>query len=77
LPLLAYSIRVRNTHDKDFTVGVMTLLHKKKDKQKIENYRPITLLNTDYKTMTRAIAKKLGKVAPFLIHPDQAGFVPG
>jgi hypothetical protein len=55
----------------------MTLLHKKKDKQKIENYRPITLLNTDYKTMTRAIAKKLGKVAPFLIHPDQAGFVPG
>jgi exonuclease III len=65
------------THDKDFTVGVMTLLYKKKDKQKIENYRPITLLNTDYKTMTRAIAKKLGKVAPFLIHPDQAGFVPG
>ncbi len=43
----------------------------------IANYRPITLLNTDYKVMTKALTIKLGKVAPDLIHPDQAGFVPG
>ncbi|KAH9901692.1 uncharacterized protein BXZ73DRAFT_62558, partial [Epithele typhae] len=35
--------------DKSFNEGLMFLLYKKKEKTKIENYRPITLLNTDYK----------------------------
>jgi hypothetical protein len=43
----------------------------------IENYRPITLLNTDYKLYTKTIATKLGIVAPTLLSEDQAGFVPG
>jgi len=33
-----------------FLEGRMGLLYKKKDKQDIQNYCPITLLNTDYKT---------------------------
>ncbi len=60
-----------------FTEGVMCLIYKKKDKRKIENYRPITLLNTDYKIMTKAIAKRLADVTDTLIHGDQAGFCPG
>ena len=44
---------------------------------KIENYRPITLLETDYKLHTKMVANKLGKVCQKLIHEDQAGFVPG
>jgi len=59
------------------TSAMMSLLYKKKDKRKIENYRPITLLNTDYKTYTKTIAKKLGIIAPVIIDPNQAGFVPG
>jgi hypothetical protein len=55
----------------------MYLLYKKKDKRMIENYRPITLLNTDYKLYTKTIAIKLGIVAPTLLSEDQAGFVPG
>lgn len=66
----------QNDHP-EFTKGLMHLLYKKKEKTKIENYRPITLLNTDYKIMTKAISMKLGKIASELIHPNQAGFVPG
>ena len=54
----------------------MCLLYKKKEKTKIENYRPITLLNTDYKLYTKIIATKLGVIAPEIIHPNQAGFIP-
>jgi exonuclease III len=59
-----------------FTSGVMSLLYKKKDKMEIENYRPITLLGTDYKLMTKCIATRLGEVAGDIIHPNQTGFVP-
>jgi len=49
---------------------------KKKDTMKIENYRPITLLETDYKIDIKTVANKLGRVCQNLIHKDQAGFVP-
>ena len=62
--------------DEQFLEGRMGLLYKKKDKRDIQNYCPITLLNTDYKTYTKIIANRLRKVAPKLIHKDQAGFMP-
>jgi len=54
----------------------MSLIFKKKEKMKIENYRPITLLETDYKIHTKTVVNKLGRVCQNLIHKDQAGFVP-
>ena len=54
----------------------MHLVFKKKEQWKIENYKPKTLLNSDYKTYTKKLALKLAKVAENLIHEDQAGFVP-
>ena len=54
----------------------MGLLYKKKDKRDIQNYHPIMLLNMDYKTYMKIIANRLHKVAPKLIHKDQAGFMP-
>ena len=59
-----------------FSEARMSLLYKKKDKREIQNYRPITLLNTDYKSYTKIIANRLRVVAPKLIHRDQAGFMP-
>lgn len=41
----------------------MHLVFKKKEKWKSENYRLITLLNTDYKTYTKTIAMRLAEVA--------------
>ena len=56
----------------------MAPIYKEKgEKTKIDNYRPITLLNKDYKILTKIMANRLGTVAPDIVHPAQAGFVPG
>lgn len=62
--------------DSDFAVGWMCPLYKKKDKREIANYRPITLLNSDYKIFTKALSTKLTRIAALIIHPNQAGFMP-
>src|SRR5258705_13000501 len=69
--------RVDSHWDSAFAEGWMCPLYKKKDRREISNYRPITLLNTDYKIYTKTLAIKLAKVAPNIIHPNQAGFMPG
>ena len=56
--------------------GWMCPIYKKKDKQDIENYHPITLLKTDFKIYTKALYIRLAKVAHHMIHPNQAGFMP-
>lgn len=63
--------------DSDFTTGWMYPLYKKNDRQDIANYRPITLLNTDYKIFTKVLAMRLALATPSIIHNDQAGFIPG
>ena len=54
----------------------MCLLFKKKDPTDIRNYCPITILNTDYKILTKVMALQLVEHANTLIHNDQAGFIP-
>jgi hypothetical protein len=39
----------------EFMDGWMCPLYKKNDRTLIENYRPITVLNSDYRIMTRAL----------------------
>ena len=41
----------------------------------IKNWRPITLLNCDYKIAAKAIANRLKKVIPKLVNSDQTGFI--
>ena len=58
--------------------GVISLLPKKgKDEKYLKNWRPITLLNTDYKILTKALAFRFKKVIPKLLHSDQTGFIEG
>ena len=61
----------------DFASGWMCPIYKKKDHTEICNYRPITLLNTDYKILTKVLALQLMEDTNTMIHPDQSGFVPG
>ena len=58
--------------------GVITLILKpEKDSSMLKNYRPITLLNTDYKIGAKAIAARLKRVMPDLIDANQTGFLQG
>ena len=41
-----------------------------------ENWRPISLLNVDYKIFSKVITSRLSKVPSFIIHPDQTFFIP-
>ena len=53
-------------------------MHKKgKLEEKLKNWRPISLLNIDYKIMTKTLAKRLENVVSHLVHPNQSRFVKG
>ena len=43
----------------------------------MNNWRPLTLLNTLYKLISGCIAERIKPALPDLIHPDQKGFVAG
>ena len=53
----------------------MSPIYKKKDQTEISNYRPITLLNTDYKLLTKVMAHQLLDDIEHMIHQDQTGFI--
>ena len=58
--------------------GVISLISRKdKDKSLLENLRPISLLNVDYKILTKILAKRIEKVLPKIINPNQTGYVKG
>ena len=48
-----------------------------KDKRRLSNWRPLTLLNTLYKLISGCIAGRIKPVLKNIIHPDQKGFVAG
>ena len=68
-------IEEEELYNDNFVLSTINLLYKKKDRQRIENYRPITLTNTDYKIYTKIITEKLGKIVHKIIYPNQAGFI--
>ena len=57
--------------------GVICLLYKKGDRDEVGNWRPITLLNTDYKIIAIVYASRLKKVLPSIIHDDQKAYIEG
>lgn len=59
-----------------FSNAIISVIYKKgKDPLNCASYRPISLLNVDYKLVTKMIAKRLETRIPLLINPDQTGFV--
>jgi hypothetical protein len=58
--------------------GLIILIPKSnKDKRFIDNLRPITLLNVDYKILTSAIANRLKFRLSQVISETQSGFIKG
>ena len=58
--------------------GILNLIPKKgKDLRHLKNWRPFSLLNTDYKILTKALALRLQKVIPTIVNSDQTGYIKG
>ena len=58
--------------------GIVKLIPKKDaEPYYVKNWRPISLLNCDYKLATKAVANRLKQVLPNLIDNDQTGFLKG
>ena len=63
---------------RDMKASITVLIPKRgKDRRRIENLRPISLLNVLYKLITKAIALRVRNVIKNLIHDDQTGFIQG
>ena len=61
-----------------FYEATITLTTKSdKDNTKKENYRPISLINTDAKILNKILANRIQQHIKKLIYHDQVGFIPG
>ncbi|KAL3698736.1 hypothetical protein R1sor_012812 [Riccia sorocarpa] len=57
--------------------GVIKLLPKNAERQRLRNWRPITLLTLTYKLISKVLASRLKGVLPGLVDEHQTGFVDG
>ena len=58
--------------------AVIRLIEKKdKDKRYIRNWRPLSLLNTDVKIISKVMAHRLKKTLSFLVSANQSVYVDG
>ncbi len=58
--------------------GVIHIIPKKdKDPRHLKNWRPLTLLNADYKILAKALANRLQLVVSGLVSTDQTGYIKG
>ena len=56
--------------------AVVTLIEKKdSDRQYLSNWRPISLLNFDYKLLTKTLANRIKVVLPSIISSSQTGYI--
>ena len=57
--------------------AVISLLDKGKDRTLLKNWRPLSMLNTDYKIASKIIAERIKGHLSKLVHPNQVGYVEG
>ena len=59
--------------------ATITLIHKGKElpKSDLQNWRPISITNSDYKLLAKCLAARLGKVVSTIISEDQVGYIKG
>jgi hypothetical protein len=62
---------------KRLNFGVITPVPKVKEANIIKQYRPICLLNVDFKWITKTLTNRLAPIAKKVIGPNQTGFVKG
>jgi hypothetical protein len=55
--------------------SILTILFKKDDPLKLDNYRPISLLNIYLQLLSYTLAHRFKKILPKLINEDQTGYI--
>ncbi|KAK2878205.1 hypothetical protein Q8A73_012386 [Channa argus] len=72
------AMQTENRCAESFVRGVITLVYKNKGaRTDLGNYRPISLLNTDYKILAKVLASRLKRVIGSIVGPTQTYSIPG
>jgi hypothetical protein len=75
---LFHKIEAKGTLPNSFYEATITLIPKpQKDPTKIENFRPISLMNINAKILNKILPKRIQEHIKTIIHPNQVGFIPG
>ena len=73
---VANESRQRGSYPEGMSDGIIATLYKKGDRDDPRNYRPITLLNGDYKIIMRALTRRMNEAVVQFVSDAQTGFVP-
>jgi len=57
--------------------GIITLIPKVQEATRIQQYRPICVLNVSFKIFTEVATNRLNNIAQTVVGPMQAAFLPG
>ena len=71
------NIFLKGKMPKSMRDAIIKLLYKKNDHKNIKNWRPISLLNTDYKILSKFIVNRLIPIFENHISPQQSTGLPG
>jgi len=76
--LHAFSAMFRvSTTSAHINKGLITLIPKSRDRARLNNWRPITLLGSLYKVLAKTLARRIQTDLTEIIRPNQTGFVEG
>ena len=72
-----FSLEIGSFHRDQKITLISLLLKKGKDPQECSSYRPLSILNCDFKLYAKVLSRRMDSCIASLIHPDQTGFVKG